>query len=842
MVKTILRTLCTFGFIAGLSVVNSSRASTVVWTNLAGGNWTAAANWSPNQLPGANDDAFITNAGTYTVTLNSASAVSNLVLGLDLPGGTPTLSVQHTLTLHGGGNIGTNGVVDFIGTLDGAGTVTNRGLFNLYSSVVQGAGLLVNEPQGRIIEPFAFGVKYFYRKLVNRGVYDRSGSAAVFLNLSTLGAITNEPGGVINLGAYGFDGSAPAAVVNQGTINMLSLASVQPSWINPPFFNQGTLNVGVSNSLSLYYGYIYSGGTNTGTINIAPNSFLFNQTGILVLESGTQLLGTGALISQNTGEILFNTPLTSSNQIYCGWSLSSPSIRLNANLTSLNSFNLATGGRLYLTNPDVTLDCKNFFVGTASAFVTNAATIQANLFQVDSGTVHNSSLVNVRSNFNFNGGSLYGFGAATFNTLAGSINTIAAGAGKNFYTTLWNNHGTVTFNNPDQVWFLNSHWINHTGGVVNASGSGLVYNTPGYTNSFVNHGLLQRSGINGGPAFDLPTTNHGRVKLLGTTITLGAFTQLTGSTDISGSTVNGAKFHILGGELAGAATVQSSPSLYNASQLRPGSPLGTLSLTGPFTNATAGVYHMQIAETNNYDRVNVNNAVTLAGTLNVTFTNGFFPTIGNTFTALTWTARSGAFDQIVTPDYEFEILYTATNLLLRASNALPSVTLVANGGAATQLVCNPFKITSSAGDLDGVVTNLTVTLNGATVMSSSGGSLNSTAELDFATNANLIATARDDRGGTKSVTQQVQIVTWPLHTLTLGGIRSNGFKICMGGQSGASYMALASTNINLPVTDWTELGLMQPTNGVWRFFDAGTITNRPARYYRARLEDEIFSE
>ncbi len=64
----------------------------------------------------------------------------------------------------------------------------------------------------------------------------------------------------------------------------------------------------------------------------------------------------------------------------------------------------------------------------------------------------------------------------------------------------------------------------------------------------------------------------------------------------------------------------------------------------------------------------------------------------------------------------------------------------------------------------------------------------------------------------------------------------------MGGQSGASYMALASTNINLPVTDWTELGLMQPTNGVWRFFDAGTITNRPARYYRARLEDEIFSE
>src|SRR5262245_56718279 len=33
----------------------------VVWTNVSGGNWGTAANWSPNQVPTLNDTAWITN-------------------------------------------------------------------------------------------------------------------------------------------------------------------------------------------------------------------------------------------------------------------------------------------------------------------------------------------------------------------------------------------------------------------------------------------------------------------------------------------------------------------------------------------------------------------------------------------------------------------------------------------------------------------------------------------------------------------------------------------------------------------------------------------------------------
>ena len=51
--------------------VFQSRAADIVWTNPGGGNWTGAANWTPNQVPGAGDNAFITNSGTYTVTISA---------------------------------------------------------------------------------------------------------------------------------------------------------------------------------------------------------------------------------------------------------------------------------------------------------------------------------------------------------------------------------------------------------------------------------------------------------------------------------------------------------------------------------------------------------------------------------------------------------------------------------------------------------------------------------------------------------------------------------------------------------------------------------------------------
>jgi hypothetical protein len=65
----------------GATMLSTACASTINWTNVAGGNWSLAANWSPNQVPGSADDATVTNAGTYTVTLDTSPTVGSLTLG-----------------------------------------------------------------------------------------------------------------------------------------------------------------------------------------------------------------------------------------------------------------------------------------------------------------------------------------------------------------------------------------------------------------------------------------------------------------------------------------------------------------------------------------------------------------------------------------------------------------------------------------------------------------------------------------------------------------------------------------------------------------------------------------
>src|SRR5689334_19918293 len=65
-------------------------AATITWTNTSGGNWSAANNWTPHQVPGPADEVVITNNGTYTVNMDVDAAIASLTLGG--ASGTNTLS------------------------------------------------------------------------------------------------------------------------------------------------------------------------------------------------------------------------------------------------------------------------------------------------------------------------------------------------------------------------------------------------------------------------------------------------------------------------------------------------------------------------------------------------------------------------------------------------------------------------------------------------------------------------------------------------------------------------------------------------------------------------------
>ena len=115
--------LTVLGFLVG---TQCARAADIVWTNAAGGNWSTPANWSPNQVPGAADNAYITNNGTYTVTVNANASPGTVTIGGT--SGTQTLNLSAgTFTLNGLGSGNAQSALTISGgTLAGSGDGNDR--------------------------------------------------------------------------------------------------------------------------------------------------------------------------------------------------------------------------------------------------------------------------------------------------------------------------------------------------------------------------------------------------------------------------------------------------------------------------------------------------------------------------------------------------------------------------------------------------------------------------------------------------------------------------------------------------------------------------------------------
>lgn len=110
------------------------------WNSATGGNWGDATKWTPSGVPAATDDAVITLAGTYTVTLNVNSQVASLTLGGS--SGTQTLSMSaNTLTLDGASTVNSFGALTQNGgTIAGAGNLTISGPFTWGGGAQTGTG------------------------------------------------------------------------------------------------------------------------------------------------------------------------------------------------------------------------------------------------------------------------------------------------------------------------------------------------------------------------------------------------------------------------------------------------------------------------------------------------------------------------------------------------------------------------------------------------------------------------------------------------------------------------------------------------------------------------------
>ena len=555
-----------------LLVQASASAAEIVWTNTAGGNWNVAANWSPNQLPGANDTVIITNAGTYAVTLNTSPTIAGLVIGG--ASGMQTLSqAANTLTLQGSGRIGPNGRYSFSGgTFTGSNAVNIAGALAWSGGTVSAYAALSVATNG-LLSATGSGLRYLLGSLTNGGVVQFSGG-----NWRVSGGLLhNLPGSV-------FDFQSDVLLDNYAG--------------SPEFVNQGTIRK--------------SAGTGTATCDIP-----LRNTGRLEAEAGTLVYGYGSVFSTgtvfagsgtnllyNSSDSTFDGVITSENLVWDGATLSGSgtlvglAVWKSGTLNSGASLAIATNGQLSASGGSL-----KFLNGS----LTNGGVVQISGgdWRVNDGLLLNlpGSLFDFQSDAmldNYSGSPAFvnqgtirksaGTGTATCDVplrntglLEARTGTLAYGYSNVFSTgTVFAGAGTNLLNNSSDstldgvVTSENLVWDG-----ARFYGSGTLVGLAVWKSGTLNSGASLAIAANG-----QLSASGGGLKYLSGSLTNGGVVQYSGS----GWRVSGGLLHNLPGSLfdfqgnALLANYSGSPVIVNQGTIRKSAGTGTATCEVPLQN------------------------------------------------------------------------------------------------------------------------------------------------------------------------------------------------------------------------------------------------------------------
>ena len=240
-----------------------ANAANVVWIG-GTGDWNAPANWSPAQVPGPADNVFITNAGSYTVTIDKPDVDPTVVASLTVGGdvGPQILSVGNVvLTVNGASVINANGQLNLTAAsseLIVSGDLTVDGVLNWASGTMTGAGI-TRIGSGGVLN-ISGNATLLARTLSNGGTANWT---AGNLNIDSGAVISNLAAGVFNIG---FDGRASTGGSGGGVFNNAGVlhktAGTLTANLILQFNNTGTVDI-QSGTLSMD-----AGGSHTGSFNI----------------------------------------------------------------------------------------------------------------------------------------------------------------------------------------------------------------------------------------------------------------------------------------------------------------------------------------------------------------------------------------------------------------------------------------------------------------------------------------------------------------------------------------------------------------------------------------------
>jgi photosystem II stability/assembly factor-like uncharacterized protein len=383
--------------VAGLLFICApiTRAADIVWTNLAGGNWSASTNWSPNQIPSSADHAVITNAGTYTVIVDAAVTVDAITVGG--ASGRQTLSnFVATLTLNGNGVGGTNATFALSGNgvLAGNGDLTVAGRFDWTGGVMQGNGRTIIAP-GAVLDISGSGYnKQLYRALDLRGNGTFSGGGWLYGGFGV-------PFNIFPGSTFDLQGDQQMPYGGGGNFAQLNVAGTLRKSSGTSLATVGfTLNnAGLVQAQSGTFNFA-AGGWSSGQFDAANNTIVNFGGGTHTVTNGVSFTATGSGFHRvDNGTLDIATALTM-NQLF----------ELTANGTVAGNSNLTFTSTLRWTG--------GVMQGNGRTIIAPGAVLDI------SGSGYNKQLyraLDLRGNGTFSGGGwLYGGFGVPFNIFPGS--------------------------------------------------------------------------------------------------------------------------------------------------------------------------------------------------------------------------------------------------------------------------------------------------------------------------------------------------------------------------------------------------------------------------------------
>jgi fibronectin-binding autotransporter adhesin len=478
------------------------------------------------------------------------------------------------------------------GSIDGAGNVAISGALNWSGGQMAGTGAT---------------------NIANGASLNLSGSSSKTLSARTL----NNQGTATWLGTGAINLEAGATMNNSGLFDAQNNAAITSAG-QGTFRNTGTFRKSAS----------------TGITTIASAVTFENDKGTVDVAGGTLGFGGASGAGASSGAIWTSSVLKIGNSAAASDpQVASAVVEFAGGAHSFEGENTVTGdGNLKVAGASLSLQ----------------GTLSAQNMELAAGTVQGTGTLSIIGRLDWTGGEMLGAGLTEIAT--GATLNVSGNSSKMLRARTLTNRGVVSMAG-NFLSVADGATLNNTAmGIIDLKADGSVQ-ASGAASTFNNAGTLRKSAGAGTALFavGLNFTNSGTVESQAGRLEFASgYTQAAGTTRLNGGNVAaGGAFNIAGGNLVGVGTVFANVS--NAGIVAPGASPGSLTVSGNYTQMSAGALNIEIggpATGTQHDALVVTGMASLAGKLNLSLVNGYVPADGAAFEVVRYASRAGAFGEV----------------------------------------------------------------------------------------------------------------------------------------------------------------------------------------------------